>query len=102
MEIMGYDGKTYGNGYDPETGKGWLATTSALCRVISVNRREVFTRFVSPSTGDEALIYLASESRENNGMAYIIRRQNGGFAHCAVSLIDFINGDYKLPEKGEL
>ena len=103
MEIMGYDGKPYEKVYDPETGRGWLATTSALCRVISVCGRTVFTRFVSPSTGDMALVYLASEDHEDNGVAHIVRRQNGDSVDCfSVSLIDFINGDYKLPEKGEL
>lgn len=103
MEIMGYDGKSYEKEYDPETGRGWLATTAALCRVISVCGRTAFTRFVSPSTGDMALVYLASESHEDIGKAYIIKRQNGDCVNCfSVSLIDFINGDYKLPEKGEL
>ena len=103
MEIIGYDGKLYEKNYDPETGRGWLATTSALCRAISVNGHEVFTRFVSPSTGDVALVYLASEFHEDIGMAYIVRQQNGVCINCfAVSLIDFINGDYKLPEEREL
>lgn len=102
MEIIGYDGKVYKKAYDPETGRGWLATTSAICRVISFCGRTVFTRFVSPSTGDEALVYLASESYKDSGMAYVVKRQNGDPVYCAVSLIDFINGDYKLPEKGEL
>lgn len=102
MDIIGFNGKPYFKAYDCETGKGWLGVESALCGVISVQDTEIFTRIMSPSTGDKALVYMASKDAGLMGKALVCARQNGEFVnYFSVPLVDFIRGDYKLPEKGE-
>ena len=96
-KIKGFDGKEYKHSYTAQNG-GWLDTDSAICGVISITGDRVVTRVKSPTTGDEALLYLASPYIEDFGVVSVTKDGE----YMRIPLVDFINGDYKLPEKGEL
>ena len=95
--VVGFDGKEYNHKYSVSESAGWLATESAMFRVISILNGVVFTRMRSPVTGEDALLYLSGDPSQ---FGIVSVYKDGNYIH--VPLIDFINGDYKLPEKGEL
>lgn len=95
--VVGFDGKEYNHKYSVSESTGWLATESAMFGVISICHGKVFTRMRSPITGEDALLSLAGDPSQF-GIVSVCK--DGNYIH--VPLIDFINGNYKLPEKGEL